>query len=868
MRNMAVLKCVAFFVVVLHVATIKAAEEEQQQQKQQQLNPSSSLEDIEHIVVFMQENRAFDHYFGKMKGVRGYNDRSAPLLPNMKSQFYQPLPNGKQKITQCKGNTCTNMQQGKICSPGLPGAENKTCCYLKWEQGNLTCPSTPPPAKACEGATTLQECTIQNQICSAGTKGAGPNGNRCCGGWWNDDADKKCPPPPPHAEYMLPYHVNLSATSGECMAAPEMDFRADIGMWNKGLMNQWNVARVAGYGMSHFDRSDLPYYYELADAFTVGDQHFQSTLTQTCPNRMHLFAGSNNNLWNRKERGSSNETLMMLDNTEPVPGWDWPTMAETLEDAGVSWKVYMEEDNFDDNGFAWFKNFQEAKAGNPLYDKGMVRVNTNDLVKSFESDVKRNVLPQVSWLIAPANQSEHATNHPAAGEDLSARLLRVMQDNPDVYKKTAFIINYDEGGQFFDHLVPPTPNLNSNDGKSTVTTLGEITTETYVDVPPGNPIGLGFRVPLIIVSPWTRVNGGAVYSEVVDHTSIIQFIEKRFKVKCPNISPWRRAITGDLTHAFDFNSAPDYSWPLLPDTSNYVEEAERECADLPSPKVPIKQAMPSQEEGTKLARALPYKFEIEDSVSSDGKSITLKMKNVGTLGVVFHVYDYATSNGETMAPPKKYTIEAGKELDDVWESVNGTATFNLGLYGPNGFVRMYKGNGIAATGPTIAMKEDAEGQNLVFVASPNSNNNNGCTFSTAIKDNAYNFGGPWKLDANKLSLQQAISIASSGNWYDFTVETTSMCGNDATVTFAKTYMGKMETGKQTITDPAMAGKSKLINRGEVHLDISNDIRLFDKTITRGRRAHKVQSNLREVPGKAVKYVQGDCKADKDSCDYH
>ena len=63
--------------------------------------------------------------------------------------------------------------------------------------------------------------------------------------------------------------------------------------------------------------------------------------------------------------------------------------------------------------------------------------------------MKANTLPQVSWIVAPANQSEHASNHPAAGEDLTARLLKVMQENPDVYAKTAFILNYDEGGQFF-----------------------------------------------------------------------------------------------------------------------------------------------------------------------------------------------------------------------------------------------------------------------------------------------------------------------------------------------------------------------------------------------------------------------------------
>ena len=99
-------------------------------------------------------------------------------------------------------------------------------------------------------------------------------------------------------------------------------------------------------------------------------------------------------------------------------------------------------------------------------------------------------------------------------------------EQSDVYKKTAFIINYDEGGQFFDHLVPPTPNANAQDGKSTMTTLGEITTESYVTVPPGNPIGLDSHVPLIIEV--LDQSERCYVHEVVDHTSILQFVENDF----------------------------------------------------------------------------------------------------------------------------------------------------------------------------------------------------------------------------------------------------------------------------------------------------------------------------------------------------
>jgi phospholipase C len=207
------------------------------------------------------------------------------------------------------------------------------------------------------------------------------------------------------------------------------------------------VPSASLYTCRYFGREDLPYYYALSDGFTVGDAYHQSTFTQTSPIRMHLFSGSNNNHYNPKGRGSDPDKDWMLMNDAEAhnPGYDWPTMAETLEDSNVSWKVYMEEDNFDDNGFAWFDTFQKAEKGSALYDQGMSRVTTNQLVPSFEADVKAGKLPQVSWLVAPANQSEHARNHPAAGEDLTARFLKVLEENPDVYAKTAFIIDYDEG---------------------------------------------------------------------------------------------------------------------------------------------------------------------------------------------------------------------------------------------------------------------------------------------------------------------------------------------------------------------------------------------------------------------------------------
>ena len=158
---------------------------------------------------------------------------------------------------------------------------------------------------------------------------------------------------------------------------------------------------------------------------------------------------------------------------------------------------------------------------------------------------------------------------------------------------------------------------------STITTEGELTKDTMFEIPPGNPIGLGFRVPLMIVSPWTR--GGYVYSEVADHTSTIKFLEKRFGIECPNISPWRRAITGDLTQAFNFTH-PDYTWPKLPKTTGDWIRTRIECAFEPPPEVPKIQKMPVQEQGTKKSRALDYHLDATMTYEG-GDNLLLKISS-------------------------------------------------------------------------------------------------------------------------------------------------------------------------------------------------------------------------------------------------
>ena len=460
----------------------------------------------------------------------------------------------------------------------------------------------------------------------------------------------------------------------------------------------------------------------------------------------------------------------------------------------------------------------------------------------------------------------HATNHPAAGEDLTARLLAVLADpkNAKVYAKTAFILNYDEGGQFFDHLWTPTVPVSTTDGKSTVETTGEITKEIEVGVPAGTPIGMGFRVPLIVVSPWSRAKGGAVYSQVVDHTSQIMFVEKRFNVSCPNISPWRRAVAGDLTAAFDFASPPDYSWPTLPDTSGYVAAADRECS-LPAPEVPVKQSMPTQEPGTKKSLALPYSFRLTDHVTGTGvdkHELRLSIANTGQAGACFSVFDYASQAEAGGGAPRKYTVEAGKNLNDTW-AVAGRA-FNLSAFGPNGFVRSYTGDGSPGGSASVDMIEHTHNDSISFflgLRGSSGREEESCSaVSFDITDESYGAGGPWVLVADHHAPMHVhtMSTASSGNWYDLTVAARSLCKGKQ-LEFVRRFMGRMETGKHTITDPAMATQPASSQR--IHLDVPEYHRSFDKTVRRGQ----VESSV--VQGH-VDVGKFQCpNGNKDSCTY-
>ena len=397
---------------------------------------SGSIDDIEHVVIFMQENRPFDHYYGTLKGVRGFNDRAAPLLPNGNSVFYQPVtpptpPKNESMLCGCYDHCNMSFTQAGADLEAI--LEAGTCTTLAQTLSGATPPVSVKKGEKCSDllkgiyGTTIEHLKVSSFMTAAPT----------C------DADAVVTGDPTTTlssdenDYLLPYPLMFDSTSASCMPAPEMAYECNMKMWNNGNCDGWNTQRSPGYGMSYFNETDLPYYHALARTFTIGDQYFQSTFTATCPNREHLFSGSNGLSAYFNNASTNPEKYCMLDDGEPTnPGFQWETMGETLLKANVSWKLYQGVDNFDDNGFAWFDNYRNAKPGDPLFDLGMNRVDSTSLygwVDAWESDIKNGTLPQVSWLVGPASLSEHATNHPADGEDLTSRIVDVLRRYPEVY---------------------------------------------------------------------------------------------------------------------------------------------------------------------------------------------------------------------------------------------------------------------------------------------------------------------------------------------------------------------------------------------------------------------------------------------------
>ena len=295
--------------------------------------------------------------------------------------------------------------------------------------------------------------------------------------------------------------------------------------------------------------------------------------------------------------------------------------------------------------------------------------------------------------------------------------------------------------------------------------------------------GLGQRVPMLVVSPWSK--GGYVTSEVLDHTSIIRFIEQRFGVKEPNISPWRRAVCGDLTSAFDFK-AVDGQLPALPSTAAYLPPDHDRHPDV-VPVPPTHQSVPKQEAGVRRARPLPYNLDVAATVRHDG--ITLVLSNRGRAGAVFHTRARQVGSPAGMNA-QMFTVESGRQLRTT-VAASQSAGYDVEIHGPNGFYRHVAGNASPAA-PVVSAAPAGSGESLKLIVT-----NAGPAVELTITDNRGNRRPRTVHLARGAHVDYVLDDDTDG-WYDVTVT------SSGDPRFIRRLAGHVETGRPSISDPALA----------------------------------------------------------------
>ena len=452
----------------------------------------AKVTDIEHVVILIQENRSFDHYFGAYRGVRGFADPSAA--------FRQPYP-----------------------------------------------PNT----------------------------SSSPSG------------------------VLLPYHLDTTAADAACTHDIIHEWVPQHQSWNNGAMDGFVTSRLAinandaVLSMGYYSRNDLAYYYSVADAFTLCDHYFCSVMGPTDPNRLYAMAASIDP--DGKNGGPIIQTLV-ASRASMIGKLTYTTMPEQLQARGISWKVYNAPDEnilkgvFSDNVLPYFKNFQDPS--------GVLNKNAfgPQFPTDFVADASAGNLPQVSWIIPSVVDSEHPPSPSLLGEATLSTIVTALTSNAAAWAKTVLFVTYDENGGFFDHVAPMTAPAGTPGEYLTVPPVPNPTNEGIPAIT--GPIGLGFRVPMMIVSPFSR--GGFISSDLFDHTSVLRFLETRFGAEVPNLSAWRRMAVGDMMSAFNFTKA-DTSIPNLPPVATAASNIITECAANPQgfapPQLPAAQAMPTQETG-------------------------------------------------------------------------------------------------------------------------------------------------------------------------------------------------------------------------------------------------------------------------------
>ncbi|MEO6916188.1 MAG: phospholipase C, phosphocholine-specific [Chitinophagaceae bacterium] len=809
----------------------------------------STYLDAEHVVILMQENRSFDHCFGTMQGVRGFNDPRAITLPdknlvwlqtNEAAETYAPfrfdIRNTKatwlgstphSRSSQIDANNLGKydrwLQAKRVADPKYAGAPMTMGHYSREDI---------PFYYALADAFTV----CDQNFCSAMTS---TNPNRLF--FW-------------------------TGTATEQHKGEKRSFIRNLGDWRiANLKYKTFPERLEDNGISwKFYQNDI----DTGGGFT-GDE--RAWLANFGCNPLEWFESYHVKFTPRYIQGlrkqvaklpaeiktleTKFQSLSATDQAFTKTKAAITAKKEVLDKASKELAEWTKEkyDSLSAKQKSLYQRAFTTNEGDPHYhelttlnyeengEKRQLPIPNGDVLHQFRKDVETGKLPTVSWLSAAQNLSDHPSA-PWYGALYASEIMNILTKNPEVWKKTIFIVTFDENDGYYDHIPPfvaPDP-LDPSTGKCSPGIDTEIEYRRLEDEVKegqpsgearGGPIGLGFRVPMVIASPWTR--GGSVCSQVFDHTSTLQFLEGFLKkkynkdVKETNISDWRRTITGDLTAAFkSYNGDQLRNLPFLQkdrfiekiynakfkkDITGFQPLTKEEIAEINRNPLSASAMKPHQEKGLRPSSALPYQLYVDGKLSDDKKTFDLNFSasteifGAQSAGSPFNVYfpgKYAGKNGEfEHVGSRSYAVVAGGILKDSFplESFE-KGEYHLKVYGPNGFFREFKGKVADPQAAIVCEYERASGSakkltgNMeIQIKNPDTAN----PFSIEIKDNAYKNKTIQKVIPANTNSTVLLNLSKSFGWYDFTVR---IIGADH---FEKRYAGRVETGEDSFTDPLM-----------------------------------------------------------------
>lgn len=801
----------------------------------------STFLDAEHVVILMQENRSFDHCYGSLQGVRGFNDPRAIRQPDGNLVWMQKNDAGETYIPfrlNMKETRSTWLGSLPHSWPDQVDARNggrydqwliaKASGHKGFEKVPLTMgfynrEDIPFYYSLADAFTVCDQ-----NFCSSLT-GTTPNRLYLWTGTIRENASQASQAQVSNSDVNYEKEVKWK-TFPERLEENGISWK----IYQNEISLESGLTEEEDAWLANFTDNPIEWFSQYNVRFSPSYFNYLEKMEKVLPGEVDELEKKLKSLSENSDeaKGIKDQLKAKLDLMLKVAErhrWSEENF-QKLSEREKSLHVKAFTTN---NRDPFYRELETLRYQDGT-DQRALNVPKGDVLHQFREDVKTGNLPTVSWVVGSANFSDHP-GAPWYGAWYVSEVMDILTGNPEVWKKTIFLLCYDENDGYFDH-VPPFVAPNPADPSSGLVSKGVDASVEYVTLEQDlkrteqkrareSAIGLGYRVPLVIASPWSR--GGAVSSQVFDHTSILQFLEKFLstktgkQIKEENISGWRRAVCGDLTSVFKpYNGEvlkktavldKETFYPVIhkaqfkKDPFGYRPLTEKETDQLNASRRTFAM-MPKQEKGTRVATPNPYQLYADGKLDRSTNSFQLNMAagnemfGAEAAGSPFTVY---AGRGEKLII-RNYAVAAGDGVADSFPlALFAREEYRLQLNGPNGFMREFTGSSLdpaVEISLEYARKNGSAGKatgNVILRLKNNSQQ----ALTLEIIDNAYKKRRIEKSltrpGTGQSALQVPLDLAKSFGWYDFTVRVKGVRS------FGKRYAGHVETGDFSRTDPAM-----------------------------------------------------------------